>query len=73
MRKTLVEDVTQAGLVVRQLTPATLEEEPMEEPAQAMSWESLMEQTFNKVVNIFPYIALMWRSMSTSQTILINS
>ena len=31
--KTLAEDVTQAELVARQLTPATLEEEPMEEPS----------------------------------------
>ena len=31
--KTLVEDVTQAELVARQLTLATLEEEPKEEPS----------------------------------------
>ena len=33
--KVLAEDVTQAGVVARQLTPATLEEEPMEEPSSS--------------------------------------
>ena len=41
--------------------------------AQAMIWGSFIWWMFNAAVNMSPYIVLMWRSMSSSQTILMNN
>ena len=68
--KTLAEDVTQAELVARQ--PATLENQ-WRSLAQTMSWESLMWQMFNEMVNMFHFLLVMWRNTCTSQIILMNS